>query len=83
MKMKYDGVFYESNSGVGKSIQMFENATKTKINAMRLTHNLLVDWVHRQKKHTHNWIKFIHRKNHESQQVNSLTEQTVGSGELV
>lgn len=50
MKMKYDGVFYESNSGVGKSIQMFENATKTKINAMRLTHNLLVDWVHRQKK---------------------------------
>lgn len=43
MKMKYDGVFYESNSGVGKSIQMFENATKTKINAMRLTHNLLVD----------------------------------------
>lgn len=29
MKMKYDGVFYESNSGVGKSIQMFENATKT------------------------------------------------------
>lgn len=52
MKMKYDGVFYESNSGVGKSIQMFENATKTKINAMRLTHNLLVDWVHRQKKHT-------------------------------
>lgn len=53
MKMKYDGVFYESNSGVGKSIQMFENATKTKINAMRLTHNLLVDWVHRQKKNTY------------------------------
>lgn len=59
MKMKYDGVFYESNSGVGKSIQMFENATKTKINAMRLTHNLLVDWVHRQKK-THTQLNQVH-----------------------
>lgn len=69
MKMKYDGVFYRSFFDVGKSVQCCffdENARKTKINAMWLAHNLLLDWVRCRRK--------IFKKVHWSKEIMNCNE---------